>query len=303
MTVRNCRIAAAVAGATAIVLGSAACGVAGTGNTSPGGGIAVVASTDVWGSVVRAIGGDAVDVTSIIDDPTKDPHDYEVKPLDAAKIAGAALVVGNGDGYDDFFAKAVSASGGGKRSIVAAAYGPSGARANEHLFYDLPTVKRVAAQVAKELDAIRPAKESTFDGNAKQFEAEIDKLSARVATIGADHPGKQVMVTEPVASYLLKAAGVGDATPEAFERAVEAGSDIPAAALSEADGLVTGKRVAALVNNAQAETAVTKELKAKAEAAGLPIVDVTETLVPRGTDYVSWIRKEVDALSNALAKP
>lgn len=39
--------------------------------------VAVVASTDVWGDIASTVGGDRVTVTSIIDDPSKDPHEYE----------------------------------------------------------------------------------------------------------------------------------------------------------------------------------------------------------------------------------
>ena len=56
------------------------------------------------------------------------------------------------------------------------------------------------------------------------------------------------------------------------------------------------------MNNAQTETDVTNQLKAKAATAGIPVVDVTETLPAGTTDYVGWIGKEVDALSKALVK-
>ena len=46
--------------------------------------IPVVASTDVYGAVVQAVGGDRVTVTSLIDDPAADPHSYEAPPAAAA---------------------------------------------------------------------------------------------------------------------------------------------------------------------------------------------------------------------------
>lgn len=304
MTVRTRSAALAVAGMAAFALALSACGSGQAASGGAGGKIKVVTSTDVWGSVVRAVGGDAVEVTAIIDDPAKDPHDYEVKPVDTAKIAAAQLVVSNGNGYDEFFAKALSAAGGDKKNVNAfdVSGQAKGEGSNPHVFYDLPSVKKVADQVAKDLGAIQADKAATFTANAKQFDTKVDELLAKVTKIGAEHPGKQVVVTEPVADYLLKSAGVRDATPEAFGRAVEAGSDIPVAAVGQATDLITNKQVAALVNNAQTETEITKKLKAKATAAGVPIVDVTETLSAGTGDYLVWIGKEVDALSNALVK-
>jgi zinc/manganese transport system substrate-binding protein len=297
MTVRS-RLAPAATLAMAAAM-VAACG---NGSAAPADGkIKVVASTDVWGSVVKAVGGDDVSVTSVIDDPTKDPHDYEVQPKDTAAVAGAQLLVSNGIGYDDFFAKTVATVGAGKPSVVA--FDVSGKQkaddTNEHVFYDLPTVQKVADKIAADLGGIDPSKKSTFDANAKAFDAKVDDLIARAGKIPA---GKKVVVTEPVANYLLAAGNVTDATPKAFEDAVEAGTDIPVAALADATALITNHQVDALVNNAQTETSLTNQLKAKAAAANIPVVDVTETLPAGTTDYVGWIGKEVDALSKALVK-
>jgi zinc/manganese transport system substrate-binding protein len=204
-------------------------------------------------------------------------------------------------GYDEFFAKTVSTVGRGKPSVVA--FEVSGkqqaADTNEHLFYDLPTVQKVADKIAADLGGIDGAKKATFDTNAKAFDSKIDELITRIGRIPA---GKKVVVTEPVANYLLVAGNVADATPKAFEEAVEAGTDIPVAAVAETNALINNRQVDALVNNAQTETDLTNQLKSKAATAGIPVVDVTETLPAGTTDYVGWIGKEVDALSKALAK-
>ncbi|MFC0430135.1 metal ABC transporter solute-binding protein, Zn/Mn family [Kutzneria buriramensis] len=290
------------AGAAVVAMAAMTAAACGNGSAAPADGkIKVVASTDVWGSVVRAVGGDDVAVTSIIDDPTKDPHDYEIKPTDTAAVAGAQLLVSNGIGYDDFFAKAVSTVGAGKPSVVA--FDVSGKTktddTNEHVFYDLPTVKKVADKIAEDLGNIDAGRKATFDANAKAFDAKIDGLIAQLGKLPA---GKKAVVTEPVANYLLAAGNVSDATPEAFEKAVEGGTDIPVAAVAAATALIQNHQVDALVNNAQTETDVTNQLKAKAAAANIPVVDVTETLPAGTTDYVGWIGKEVDALSKALVK-
>jgi zinc/manganese transport system substrate-binding protein len=290
------------AGVAALVLAAVTATACGSGSAAPTDGkIKVVASTDVWGSVVKAVGGDDVAVTSIIDDPTKDPHDYEVKPADTAAVAGAQLLVSNGLGYDEFFAKAVATAGKGKPSVVASEVSgkQQAADTNEHLFYDLPTVKKVADKIAADLGGLDSAKKATFDANAKAFDTKIDELITRIGQIPA---GRKVVVTEPVANYLLTAGNIADATPKAFEEAVEAGTDIPVAAVAEATALITDRKVDALVNNAQTETDLTNQLKQKAATAAIPVVDVTETLPAGTTDYVGWIGKEVDALSKALAK-
>jgi zinc/manganese transport system substrate-binding protein len=289
---------------TAIILGGlalTACGTSGAA-TAPAGTVRVVTSTDVWGSVVSAVGGKYVDVTAIIHDPSQDPHDYQTSPADAATIGKAQLAVYNGDGYDDFFATDLTAVTSGNLPTVVA-FDLSGRAAtkdsNEHVFYDLPTVAKVATEVAARLGRLQPAHAADFTHNAAAFDKGVDALLATVRQIGARHPGLRAVVTEPVADYLLQAAGVADATPPAFERAVESDTDVPVAALNDTMNLITGRQVAVLVNNSQAQTDVTTQLDDKAKGAGVPVVNVTETLPQGATGYLAWMTAQVTSLSSA----
>lgn len=279
--------------------GLAACG---TSAASPADGrIQVVTSTDVWASVVSAVGGNDVRITAIIHDPSQDPHDYQSAPADAAKINSAKLAVYNGNGYDDFFARDLSATpSAGRATIVAFALSGQPASANEHVFYDLPTVTKVADAVAVQLGRIQPARAATFTSNAAAFDRGVNGLLATARQIGVAHPGKRVVVTEPVADYLLHAAGIADGTPPAFEHAVEADTDIPVAAINDATQLITTHRVAALINNAQTVTNVTTQLVATAHANGIPVVNVTETLPADTTGYIAWMTYQVDKLAQAI---
>src|ERR1700760_1333761 len=72
--------------------------------------ISVVASTNVWGDIAKQIGGDHVNVTSIMSDPNADPHEYEADAKTAAALSKAQFVIENGLGYDDFMDKLLAAS-------------------------------------------------------------------------------------------------------------------------------------------------------------------------------------------------
>lgn len=64
--------------------------------------IHVTATTNVYGSLAEQIGGDRVEVTSIIDSATHDPHSYEASARDRLTVQDADLVIENGGGYDSF---------------------------------------------------------------------------------------------------------------------------------------------------------------------------------------------------------
>ncbi|PPK63477.1 zinc ABC transporter substrate-binding protein [Actinokineospora auranticolor] len=318
-TSRPHRSVATVAGLAALTLVTGtACGDSQAGGTAATGGkVPVVASTNVWASVAQAIGGDAVVVNAILSDPGADPHGYEAKPADATAFAGAEVVVSNGGGYDDFItglAEGVDARkvvayelvqspnpGASAEPAPADAHGHAHGEVNEHVWYDLDTVHKVADKLAGELSAVAPEHAESFRVNAATFDKAIEDLAARAEAIGRSKPGAKVLATEPVAAYLLSTAGLTDATPHEFTEAIEEESDPSAAAVAETEALVDGKQVVAVVYNSQTETPVTMRLKEKAAAAGIPIVGVTETLPQGVTGYVDWMTKQVDALAAAVA--
>ncbi|WP_223172298.1 metal ABC transporter solute-binding protein, Zn/Mn family [Microbacterium sp. NIBRBAC000506063] len=93
--------ALAVAAASALVL--AGCSSPAAEGSDPGSDlIQVVASTNVYGSLVEQVGGDRVEVTSIITSATQDPHSYEATARDRLAVQNAVLVIENGGGYDHF---------------------------------------------------------------------------------------------------------------------------------------------------------------------------------------------------------
>src|SRR3954470_16355647 len=134
----------------------AACGGPAQAPAADGGPIPVVTSTDVYGSIVRSVGGDRVAVTSLIDDPAADPHSYEAPPAAAAAGARARLVVVNGGGYDDFAERLAPGPDAAVIDVVALSglSAPAGAEFNEHVWYSLPTMKKLAGQIAADLGRV-----------------------------------------------------------------------------------------------------------------------------------------------------
>lgn len=300
-----CRVALTAGGALAalaLVAGCASSQDAGA-PTAPGA-LTVVATTDVWGSVVSAVAGPDAQVTSIIKDPAVDPHSYESTPADAAEISRADLVVANGGGYDTFVDKVTGADPAARAHTVEAFdLRPDKADDNEHVWFDPTTVKAVAAQIAQRLGQAEPAQAAGLRQRAGAFDAQVDRIAAQTAAIGRAKPGTRVISTEPIAHYLLRTAGVTDATPQDFVDAVENGSDPSAASLVQVGDALSARRVAALVFNPQTETPVVQALRDRAAGAGVPVVDVTETLPAGVTDYLQWVDGTRAALARALGAP
>jgi zinc/manganese transport system substrate-binding protein len=261
----------------------------------------VVASTDVYGAVASAVGGNTVQVTSLIHSADADPHEYEPTPADTLAVSRATVFIANGGGYDDFARKLYDAAGNKPVSVVVTALSDADSDApdfNEHVWYDFPTIKKLADYLATSLGTADQPNANRYLDNAKNFDAQVDGLMAKVAAIKAKHAGTKVAITEPVPGYLLDAAGLVVVTPPEFSEAVEEGTDPPAAVVTA--NLATFTEAKVLVENAQTEGPTTAQAEQAAAANHVPVVKVTETLPEGVTDYVTWMNAQVDALAAAL---
>jgi zinc/manganese transport system substrate-binding protein len=328
--------------AAASVLTLAGCaGAPAAGDDADDATLSVVASTNVYGEIASAIGGDLVDVTSIVSNASQDPHSFEPSARDQLAVSKADLIVENGGGYDAFIDALIESSGSEAPVVTAVEHShdwpenqghddhadddhavEAGATEaadehteeehdhdhgdhghvegfNEHVWYDPHTIVHVAEAIAVELGELSPENAETFTANAEAFVAEVEGLEASLAEIGAAHGGEQAFVTEPVPVYLLTAAGLENATPDAFSEAVEEGQDVAPATLLESLALLRDGAVNVVITNAQTAGAETQQIVDEAEARGIPVIAFSETLA-EGETYISWMQANIEALSTAL---
>lgn len=277
---------------------TSACGA----DDSDDGAVQVVASTNAWGSVVQAIGGGDVEVTSLIADPATDPHSFEANPRTQLAVSKADVIVENGGGYDDFMSTLTSSSGSDAEVIDAVEVSGKDTSTedfNEHVWYDLPTVAKVGDRIAQALSEADPAHADTYTANEAAFHQQLDALVSAESDGQQKIGGAGVAITEPVPLYLLDALGAVNETPAAFSEAIEEGDDVSPAVLRDTLALFSDGTVRALVYNAQTTGAETERVLAAAEDADVPVVPVTETL-PEGDDYTSWMQQNIAAVVTAL---
>lgn len=300
---RTPRTAAVLAASSLLLV--AACGADESGTS--GDGVSVVASTDVYGDIVASIGGDDVDVTSIITGPAADPHSFEASARTQLAVSEADLVVANGGGYDDFMGTLLSTTDSGATVIDAvdvsgraAEAEAAGEQLNEHVWYDVGAVRLVAEEIVSALSAIDPEHAGSYAANGADLDTRLQGLVAAEEAARQRTAGAPVVVTEPVPGYLLDALGADDRTPAEFSEAIEEGGDVSPAVLRDTVDLFRDGRVRALVYNEQTSGAETEQVLDAARAASVAVVGVTETL-PEGEHYVSWMQANVDAVTTALA--
>ena len=183
--------------------------------------VSVVASTDVYGDIVSAIAGDDVEVTSIIDDPSADPHSYEANTRTQLAVSDADLIVQNGGGYDDFVDTLVSASDSDATVINAvevsgreAEAEAAGEELNEHVWYDFETVVKLTDEIVSALSDVDPDNADTYEANGADFAEQVQGLISSEEEARSSTDGAGVAITEPVPGYVLDALGAQNRTPE-----------------------------------------------------------------------------------------
>lgn len=274
-------------------------------SSSDGGKIRIVASTDVYGDIAKQIGGSRVTVDSIINDPSQDPHSYEADAQVQLALSKADIIIENGGGYDSFVDTLLKGANnpGSTLFTVAKVSGrdlsPTTGEFNEHLWFDFPTITKLADLLAARFTKLDASGAATFSANAKRFDAAIAVLVSDEAALKAAHAGEGAAITEPVPLYLLDAAGLVDKTPVTFSRAIEQGTDVPPLVLRQTLALFTDHAVKLLAYNEQTSGPETAQVLAAAKAAGIPVVAVRETL-PAGKDYLHWMTDVLAALKTAL---
>lgn len=232
------------------------------------------------------------------------------------------MLVYNGGGYDRFVDDVLATDNDGRSTVQAYSFAqtladeeggestestdePAGqddahGTVNEHVWYDVTVAEVTAYAIADRLGSLDPDNAATYTANARNFAAELAAVRDITAQIAVAHPDAPVVATEPIAHYLIEAADLQDATPDEFQNAAEEDTDPSPAAFAATRDLITSKQVRALVYNIQTQDNATGNLRAAAQAAGIPVVEVTETL-PENTTYLDWLTTSARDLADALA--
>ncbi|MFD1418622.1 metal ABC transporter solute-binding protein [Companilactobacillus keshanensis] len=269
--------------------------------THHNGKINIVATTDFYGEVAKAVVGDKGNVTAIINNPAIDPHDYEPTTEIAKKVSRADITVANGVGYDSWMNKLTSDSSNAVFIKVGEDIMHKKSGDNPHLWYNPKTMPKYANYLANELAKKQPKNKKYFKDNAKKYIASLKPVRTELTKLKSTAKktkNKEVYVSEPVFDYSIKAMGfiVGDKN---FEKAIENGTDpSPKVVKDMRDGL-HNKKVSFLVYNEQAESKTVNNLVQLAHKSDIPVLKVTETL-PTGKTYKEWMLSQYKQLNKIL---
>jgi zinc/manganese transport system substrate-binding protein len=261
----------------------------------------VTAAENSYGDVARQIGGDAVNVASIISNPDQDPHLFELTPSIIRHVAGAQIVILNGANYDPWMNKLISATPRSGRIVlnVAELVG-KGPGDDPHLWYAPGVMQVLAGALAETFSKVDSTQAAEYTARQQAFKHSLIDIDKKIEQIRAKFGALSVTATEPLFGYMVSALGL-QMRNKRFQLAVMNNSEPSAADVAAFERDLKERTVKVLLYNKQAATNMTRRMIEIARRANIPVVGLTET-EPAGMTYQSWVLAELDHLQKALAE-
>jgi ABC-type Zn uptake system ZnuABC Zn-binding protein ZnuA len=262
----------------------------------------IVTTTADLKSLVEAVGGDVVEVDSLVA-PEQDPHSIELKPGQLARLREAALLVRIGLDHEPWLARAL---GGARlpvldaskdvrllqtatprlrteRAVHVHAYG------NTHYWLNPDNARPITAAILGELVQLRPADKAFFEANRAAFLSRLDGKIGEWENALAPYRGAKVVVVHDSWAYFAERFGFQ------IVAAAEPNPGIPPspAELAELFKRMRESGVHVLIAEPSANPALVRLIADKGAATAV-------TLSASGFDYVALFNENVKRLSAAL---
>ena len=262
----------------------------------------VVASFSILGDFVRTIGGNRVNVTTLVG-PDSDVHVYTPAPADAKRIADAKLVVVNGLGLEGWLPRLVQ-SAGSKATVVVASAGITplklGSSADPHAWQSVPNAKIYATDIANALAVAAPDDAELFRAQAKAYLEKLEALDREVREAIAKIPPerRKVISTHDAFGYFSAEYGIRFIAPLGVSTETEPSARDVAAII----GHIKAQKIPAVFLENISDDRLIRRIAAEtgSKVGGTLISDgLTGEKGPAPT-YIDMVRHNIKALTSAL---
>jgi zinc/manganese transport system substrate-binding protein len=192
--------------------------------------IKAVASFSILGDMVSQVGGDRVDVITLVG-PDGDAHVYEPTPADAKNLAAARILFINGLGFEGWMERLDKSSGFKGKAVVASTGVKSRQMVEDektitdpHAWQSLANGKLYVANIRDGLIAVDPAGKAVYEANATKYLDAIAKEEAIVQQTLASLPKerRKIITSHDAFGYFGAAYGLEVIAPEGVSTESEA---------------------------------------------------------------------------------
>jgi len=197
-----------------------------TASPAPSARLPVVASFSILGDLVEQVGGDRVEVYTLVG-PGADAHSYQPTPADARRLLRARLVVVNGLGFEGWIERLIESAGYRGPLVVASrgvqvlrplptlthsghAHPHKVADADPHAWQDLGNARRYVDNIAAALAAADPAGAAFYQANAGRLNEQLKQLENEIRMTLSTLPAERrtVVTSHDAFAYFGRAYGI-----------------------------------------------------------------------------------------------
>jgi zinc/manganese transport system substrate-binding protein len=271
--------------------------------------IRTVATFSILGDLVKNVGGDRVEVATLIG-PNGNAHVYEPSPADSRRVADARVVFVNGLGFEGWLGRLVKASGT-KAAIVVASTGISprssasetrlGADTTDpHAWQSVANARRYVANIRDALIKADPAGAGAYKANAMTYLASMDALDQEVRDVvaGIAPDRRRVITSHNAFGYFQDAYGVAFSAPQGVSSEAEASAKDVARIIAQ----IRNERISAVflenVTDARLMQLIARETGSR--IGGTLYSDALTDANGPAPSYIDLIRHNVRQLAAAL---
>ena len=264
--------------------------------------LSVVASFSILGDFVRTIGGDRINLTTLVG-PDSDVHVYMPAPGDAKRVAEAKLVIVNGLGLEGWLPRLVQSSGA-KAQIVTASAGIAplklGSAADPHAWQSVPNARIYVTNITSALAAADPDDAEFFRTQAKAYLEKLETLDREVRDAVAKIPPerRKVISTHDAFGYFAAEYGVQFIAP----LGVSTETEPSARDIATIIGQIKAAKIPAVFLENISDDRLIRRIAAEtgAKVGGTLISDGLTGEKGLAPTYIDMVRHNIKALSSAL---
>jgi zinc/manganese transport system substrate-binding protein len=272
----------------------------------------VVATFSILGDLVRNVGGDRVEVTTLVG-PNGDAHVYSPTPADGRRLAEAKVVFTNGLGFEGWIDRLVKSSGT-KAATIQAAKGVKPLKSEEkghdhghhggfdpHAWQNVANAKIYVANIRDALISADAPGKATYEANATAYLSRLDTLEseikAAIAHIPADR--RRIITSHDAFRYFEDAYGIDFIAPQGVSTDAEASAKDVAKIIQQ---IKREKIKAIFVENVSDPRLMERIAQETGAKIGEPVFSdaLSDPSGPAGT-YIDMMRHNIRAFSSALS--
>lgn len=192
--------------------------------------VKAVASFSILGDMVKQVGGDRVEVTTLVG-PDGDAHVYEPTPADAKNLAAANILFVNGLGFEGWMDRLEKSSGFNGKTVVASTGVTSRQMVENdkkitdpHAWQSLENGKLYVANIRDGLIAADPEGKAEYEANAAKYLDALTQEDEAVKAAMANLPPerRKIITTHDAFGYFGAAYGLEVIAPEGVSTESEA---------------------------------------------------------------------------------